>query len=258
MDRWRWLKQRLPVTANGESLLDIGCGTGAFTIGAARRGYKAVGLSWDERNQHVASDRAKICRATNATFEVCDVRRLGERTEFHNQFDVALCLETIEHILDDFKLVQDISRCLKPGGRLLLTSPNYYYQAITSGDNGPFVRTETGWHVRRGYTLSMLQELCQCAGLLCEEVSYLSGWLSQIVTKMMRGGARIHSLVGWGIVLPFRPLVPMVDTWATPLMGRPWYSIGLCAYRPRFGQARSNAEGSCTAPRIPSDSASQN
>ena len=70
--------------------------------------------------------------------------------EYHEQFDVAICTENIEHILNDFKLVRDIADCLKPGGRLLLTTPNYNYRAITSNDNGPFCATETGGHVRRG------------------------------------------------------------------------------------------------------------
>src|SRR5215831_5582861 len=68
LDRWRWLKRRLPVTANGERLLDVGCGTGAFTIGAARRGYHALGLSWDERNQTTARQRADLCRCPSAEF----------------------------------------------------------------------------------------------------------------------------------------------------------------------------------------------
>ena len=46
LDRCLWFRRHLPVTRNGERLLDVGCGTGAFTMGAARRGYKATGLSW--------------------------------------------------------------------------------------------------------------------------------------------------------------------------------------------------------------------
>jgi 2-polyprenyl-3-methyl-5-hydroxy-6-metoxy-1,4-benzoquinol methylase len=70
LDRWLWLRQRLPVTANGDSLIDIGCGTGAFSIGAAKRGYQALGLSWDERNQMEAKKRAQIC-GVNASFKAC-------------------------------------------------------------------------------------------------------------------------------------------------------------------------------------------
>src|SRR5689334_24813866 len=152
LDRWRWLKNRLPLTANGERLLDVGCGTGAFTIGAARRGYRALGLSWDERNQATAQYRAELCRTPGASFDVLDVRRLDTRSDLRDAFDVALCLECVEHILDDRKLIRDIAACLKPGGRLLLTTPNYDYRAITREDNGPFALAETGWHVRRGYT----------------------------------------------------------------------------------------------------------
>lgn len=100
VDRWLWLKRRLPVTANGEALIDIGCGTGAFSIGAAKRGYRALGLSWDERNQRVAAQRAKMC-SVSPSFRICDVRELDRFDEYKGSFDVALCFENIEHILDD-------------------------------------------------------------------------------------------------------------------------------------------------------------
>ena len=120
LDRWRWLKHRLPQTANGEKLLDIGCGTGAFTIGAALRGYTAHGLSWDDRNQAEAAKRAIICGAGSASFSVCDVRELDRRKEYREAFDVAVCTENIEHILDDDRFMRSIAACLKAGGRLLV------------------------------------------------------------------------------------------------------------------------------------------
>jgi len=241
LDRWRWLKRRLPVTANGERLLDVGCGTGAFTIGAARRGYHALGLSWDERNQTTARQRADLCRCPSAEFDVLDVRRLDTRPDFKNAFDVALCLETVEHILDDRKLIRDIAACLKPGGRLLLTTPNYQYRAITREDNGPFTSKETGWHVRRGYTAAMLRELCNEADLRCEEVGYCSGWLSQKVTFLLRTLSRVHPLIGWGLTLPLRLLPPAFDGLLTRWTGWPGYSICLTAYKPRF--LRPGADG---------------
>jgi SAM-dependent methyltransferase len=236
LDRWRWLKRRLPITANGEKLIDIGCGTGAFTIGAARRGYTALGLSWDERNQTEARKRAQICRTSNVSFDVCDVRYLHERTEYYNQFDVAICTENIEHILDDLKLMRDICRCLKPGGRLLLTTPYYHYRAISSssGENGPYCQVETGGHVRRGYTKCMLLELCLSARLLCEEITYCGGFLSQKSTALMRLGTRIHTLAGWGLILPLRPLIPFLDPLVTKTLRWPYYSIGLEAYKARY------------------------
>src|SRR5437016_1565409 len=174
LDRWLWLRKRLLPTSSTETLLDVGCGTGAFTIGAARRGYEALGLSWDERNQKVARQRAHMCNAPAAQFEVLDVRRLGQRQDFVAAFDVVLCLENIEHILDDRKLMRDISRCLKPSGRLLLTTPNYDYRAITREDDGPFSTVEDGGHVRRGYRKEDLLDLCREAGLMFDTCTFCS------------------------------------------------------------------------------------
>jgi SAM-dependent methyltransferase len=233
LDRWRWLRRRLPETANGERLLDIGCGTGAFTIGAALRGYTALGLTWDERDQAEACERATICGAEGAAFSVCDVRELDTCDEYRQAFDVAICTENIEHILDDDRLVRSIASCLKAGGRLLLTTPNFYYSAITKSDNGPFCAVESGWHVRRGYTQLMLLELIERAGLKCEELSYCSGVISQTITRLMRSGSNIHPLFGWAIILPLRPLT-ILDPLFSPLSRKPPYSICIEAYKPRF------------------------
>ena len=48
-DRHIWVSKSLPETNNNENFLDIGCGSGAFTFLAARRGYRALGFSWDKK-----------------------------------------------------------------------------------------------------------------------------------------------------------------------------------------------------------------
>ncbi len=233
LDRWLWLKNRLPKTSTSEKLIDIGCGTGAFTIGAALRGYEALGLSWDDRNQSVASQRATICGVKSAKFEVLDIRRLDCREDLVSQFDVAICLEVIEHILNDQKLMRDIVSCLKPSGRLLLTTPNYDYKPITEMDKGPFSVTETGWHVRKGYTEESLRKLCDESGLIVDSISFCSGLFSQRITFILRIlSKRINPLAGWLFILPLRIFPPLLDSVVTKLIGWPEFSICLEAHKP--------------------------
>jgi len=231
-DRWMWLKKRLPETKNSEKLIDIGCGTGAFSIGAALRGYEVLGLSWDERNQKVAAERAKICKAHKARFEVLNVTALGNRNDLINKFDMAICFETIEHIINDQRLIIDITACLKPGGCLLLTTPYLLNRPITTGDKGPFSKIEDGGHVRRGYTTEMIEELCKEANLISEQISYCSGFLSQKITFLLRIFSVINPLFGWGITLPFRIAPPLFDRLLTNILRWPYFSICLVAHKP--------------------------
>jgi SAM-dependent methyltransferase len=242
LDRWMWLKKRLPITFNGESLVDIGCGTGAFTIGASLRGYKSLGLSWDERNQLVAEQRKSICNALFASFDILDVRKLDSKTELLESFDIAVCCENIEHILDDLKLMKDVAAVIKPGGRLLLTTPYYYYQAITGEDNGPFCKEETGWHVRRGYTEAMLVELLNHAGLIHESTSYISGFVSQKTTFYFRILSKVNLLMAWILILPLRIFPPIFDRVITDMVGWSYYSICIEAYKPRYNKESKKSE----------------
>lgn len=232
LDRWLWLKRRLPLASNGESLIDVGCGTGAFTIGAALRGYESLGLSWDERNQSVARERALICNAPSAEFEVFDVRKLDQREDLFLKFDIALNFENIEHILDDRKLMQDIAKCIKPGGRFLLTTPNDKYRPISSHDAGPFSPIEDGGHVRKGYNKERLIELCNDSGLDFESCSFCSGFLSQKLAFLLRLLTNIHPLFAWAVTLPLRILPPVFDPVISKLNMWPQYSICLEANKP--------------------------
>ena len=238
LDRWLWLRRRLPKTRNGETLLDVGCGTGAFTIGAALRGYQSLGLNWEEHNQRAAAERARLCEADSARFDVADIRLLDARHDLRERYDVAICVEAIEHVLDDRKLLGDIAACLKPGGRLLLTTPHLLFRPISASDTGPYSRVEDGGHVRRGYTPAMLRELCRQAGLEVERFSYCSGFLSQKLTWLARATFTIHHVLGWTLVLPLRIFPLLLDPLIYRLTRWPHFSIGMEAYKPRFPRTR--------------------
>lgn len=233
LDRWLWLKKYLPKTNNNERLIDIGCGSGSFVTGAALRGYESLGLSWDEINHKKGIDRAKTCGAKLASFSVADVRHLDTYEDLKD-FDVIVNTENIEHIIDDKKLFQDMYAVLKPGGYILLTTPYLYYQAISESDKGPFIREENGGHVRRGYSKKMLEELCEISGFKVEALSFVSGILSQKICSMQRIIGKKYPLLGWIFILPFRMIPPILDKYITKIFNKPFYSICLVAYKPRF------------------------
>lgn len=231
LDRWNFVKSVMPSTHNGEAVFDVGCGSGAFSINLARRGYDAVGLSWDRRNQAAAEERAAICGLSGKTsFPIGDARELDKLEQYKGRFEYVISLENIEHIMDDRKLLIDLAACLKPGGWLVLSTPNLNYHAITRADDGPFSRTEDGWHVRRGYTEQMLRELAELGGLEVESIGYCSGWFSQKLTWILRR----WGMVGYALTFPLRILPLLFD----PLIARVFryrgYSITMVAYKRRF------------------------
>jgi len=90
---------------------------------------------------------------------------------FENQsFDTVTMFDVLEHIPDDEKAVSEALRVLRPGGFILVSSPNenwrfpYYgfMKSICPSENE--IMEEWG-HVRRGYTLNELKKL---VGLPCQ------------------------------------------------------------------------------------------
>ncbi len=232
-DRWLWLVRNLPRTNDDETVLDVGCGSGAFALEAALRGYESVGLSWDHHNQAKATERACALGVSGRTsFPVVDARTLDQWVGEHDRFNWIINFENIEHIIDDKKLFVDMSNLLKPGGRLLLTTPYLFYFPLSREDLGPFELVENGGHVRRGYTEQMLRELCDITGLRVERVEYCSGIASQFSTRILRFLTKIFGYrIGWTLTLPLRPLSFFIE--ALGLKGR-GYSICLVAYKPRY------------------------
>jgi SAM-dependent methyltransferase len=229
-DRWHWLRKHL----RGGPLrtLDAGCGTGAFTMYAARAGNQALGLAFEADQLERARARAAILGIDGATFRAMDLRELGRFADSLGKFDQILLFETIEHIKDDRKLIADLAALLEPGGTLLLTAPYKGHHPLHRAEKVSEV--EDGGHVRWGYTHEEMEEILRGAGLEVLAREYISGPVSQKVAGLTFTLRGTSDLLAWAVSLPLKPLVAL-----DPLLSRatkyPALSIGVVARKPDAG-----------------------
>jgi len=111
-----------PVLApDGGRLLDVGCGSGLLlaaldrAAGLSARGWRLHGVDFSE---HALAEAAALPYA----FQRCNLEE-GVPLE-DGAVDVACAGEVIEHVYSPDNLLRECRRVLRPGGHLLLTTPN--------------------------------------------------------------------------------------------------------------------------------------
>jgi len=106
--------------AAGEQVLDIACGTGLVSFEAARavgpRG-RVLGIDLSERMIGAAERRATDLSLSNCSFSRMDAETLALPNA---RFDVVLCALGLMYMPDPEQALREMSRVLRPGGRLSL------------------------------------------------------------------------------------------------------------------------------------------
>jgi len=105
-----------------KKILDIGCGTGRHAVELAKRGYEVTGLDLSETQ--LGKARAKAAEAgVKVKFIQADARNFRVDTPF--DLAIMICegafplMETDEM---NFRILENVTRALKPGGKLIFTT----------------------------------------------------------------------------------------------------------------------------------------
>ena len=111
-------------TGNGENLLDIGCNWGRWSIAAAQKGYRPVGID-PSLDAVLAARRVSRQLGTETNFVVGDARFLPFAD---NAFDIVFSYSVFQHFSkENVSLsLDEVARVLKRNGKTLLQMPNKF------------------------------------------------------------------------------------------------------------------------------------
>ena len=122
------------------TVLEVGSGEGYGIIELAPKADHYIAV--DKYNTEINDELKKENNITFFQAEVPPLKGIGD-----NSVDFVVTFQVIEHINDDEMFLQEIHRVLKPGGKMILTTPNSMMSL-----------TRNPWHTRE-YTPEQMGEV---------------------------------------------------------------------------------------------------
>jgi SAM-dependent methyltransferase len=208
--------------------LDAGCGNGALSYAAYRRGNRVLGVTKEPDQVHKASEYFSFLGTDSERlqFRICNLYDLDQ---IERKFDQIICSETLEHIARDRIVVASFYRLLRDGGILHVCCPYSNHP----GNKGRVCTDESiGWHVRDGYTPESYRALLEPLGF---RIVKSVGLGSPLLVKIANLIQPILGRYGVPFALPF-----FLVTWPLQLLDRPdppvpWSLYVQCIKVPRNG-----------------------
>jgi 2-polyprenyl-3-methyl-5-hydroxy-6-metoxy-1,4-benzoquinol methylase len=179
------------------SILDVGCGTGAFLHTMKNEKWNITGLEPDE------TARAKALQLYGL--------HLKKTEEFYllpaQTFDAITMWHVLEHVHELHNYIAQLKKLLKPGGKLFIAVPNY-----TSYDAGVYKEFWAAYDVPRHlyhFSPKSMQALLNSHGMAVEKMKpmwYDSVYVSMLSEQYRSGKPHPVKALFCGIISNFKAL----------------------------------------------------
>ena len=152
----------LSVAGTGHRVLDVGCGTGRYTIHTEHAGNDVVGIE-------LVFNAARGARARGLDVAVVDSENVFPFPDA--TFDRVQCIEVIEHLMDPVTTLREIHRVLRSDGELFISTPNAAWWAhrtlmafgVPSFGHSAAYPTEVNMHIRH-FSMKTLTRFLEKSG----------------------------------------------------------------------------------------------
>jgi len=157
---------------NKAVILDAGSGFGqySFYMAAQNTNYTIDALDVKEEQIADCNNFFKRCGLQNAKFAFGDLTKAIAR----DKYDLVVCVDVMEHILEDVDVFKNFNEAMKPGAMLLISTPSDQGGSDVhdhDSDGESFI----GEHVRDGYNVADMQSKLESAGFKEIEILYSYG-----------------------------------------------------------------------------------
>lgn len=105
----------------GSRVLELGAGIGNLTRHLSTRQRRYIATDIDAG--HLARLRSRFPHTPNLQIECCDLTNPDHVAVFRGQMDTVICINVVEHVLDDQLALTHIASALEEGGRAIVLVP---------------------------------------------------------------------------------------------------------------------------------------
>ena len=151
-------------------IFDAGMGFGQYTFFMANRFPNSNILAVDVKEDQVQDCKYFFskCGLNNVAFEIADLTKIN----IDNLYDFILCVDVMEHIVDDELVFRNFSKALREGGKLLINTPSNLGGSDAHSENDDSFIEE---HARLGYSKEDITEKIERAGMKVTDFKYTYG-----------------------------------------------------------------------------------